>query len=401
MKEYKPAIYVTGYKRHLSLERLLNSLNKAIYPDKVNLIISLDGGHTEEVARCADLFQFKGGTKTIIKHHKNLGLRKHILWCGDKTFNHEAIILLEDDLVVAPLFYIFAKQSLSFFHDKNFVAGISLYAQAYNEYANAPFCPLELEYDQYFMQVPSSWGQAWSCDQWADFRKWYENNSSPGFIKDIVNLPNTVKKWPESSWKKYFSAYLAQSNKFFVYPYRSLTSNCADAGGFHSINGLKVLQVPLYANSKINYTFKFSDDIEHSANYDTFMEPICDFVFGENLIPKSELHIDFYNTKPIELLKERKYAITPKSNGEKIIKIPLQFKPIEINFQYYQRIGGIHPCHLIEAKKITKLNFPQRCKYRYLLIQYYDGYISGIKHSFYSFVLKLMERFAPFLFNRL
>jgi hypothetical protein len=401
MAMYEPAIYITGYKRHLSLERLLNSLNKAVYPNKVNLIISLDGGHTEEVSRCADSFQFKGGQKTVVKHHKNLGLRKHILWCGDKVLTHESIILLEDDLVVAPLFYIFAKQCLSFYHGKTFVAGISLYAQAYNEYTNTPFSPLEIEYDQYFMQVPSSWGQAWSRDQWVDFRKWYENNSDSRSIKDITNLPNTVKKWPESSWKKYFSAYISQSNKFFIYPYRSLTSNCADTGGFHSVSGLKVLQVPLYSNSNINHQFKLADRIEQSANYDAFMEPICDFLFDGKLIAKSDLHIDFHNIKPIELLKERRYAITPKSSEGKLIEIPLQFKPVEINFQYYRQTEEVLACHLIETKNIRTLTRIRNYKYNFMLIQYYESYIPGIKKSLYFVALKIIERFAPDFFKNL
>lgn len=392
MKEYKPAIYITGYKRHLSLERLLNSLNNAVYPHDVDLIISLDGGHTEEVGRCADLFQFKGGTKTVVKHCENFGLRRHILWCGDKSLDHGSIIILEDDLVVAPLFYIFTKQSLSYFDDVNFVAGVSLYAQAYNEYANSPFIPLQLDYDQYFLQVPSSWGQAWSSDQWGEFIKWYKHNKDLGSVDRINNIPDAIKKWPESSWKKYFSAYLAQSNKFFIYPYRSLTSNCADPGGFHSINGLKILQVPLYTNANLNHKFKFTKNTENTANYDAFLEPICDFILDDKLISKVDLHIDIYNTKSVMLLKERVYAITAKSSGSKIAAIPLQFKPVEKNLQYYQREAQCQPCHLVESKEIKELSLLKRHQYRYSLIQYYENYAPGLKDLLYLMTFMLLER---------
>lgn len=399
MKTYKPAIYVTAYKRHLSLKRLLNSLNNAVYPHKVNLIISLDGGHTEEVRRCAESFQFRGGEKTIVKHDQNLGLRKHILWCGDKVHAHEAIILLEDDLIVAPLFYVFAKQCLSFYHGKQFVAGISLYAQAYNEYTNTPFSPLEIDYDQYFMQVPSSWGQAWSVDHWAEFRKWYEDNSNPKSIELITNLPNVVKKWPESSWKKYFSAYLTQSNKFFVYPYRSLTSNCADIGGFHSVNGLQVLQVPLYLNSNINHHFRLTENIDNTSTYDAFMEPICDFLFDGKLILKSDLHIDIHNIKPINLLKERKYAITSKSTKERIIEIPLQFKPVEINLLHYQKTEEILTCHLTKSENIQKPTYIENKKHHLKLTLYYESHIIEIKHYIYILFIKIIKKFHHYFFN--
>lgn len=392
MKEYKPAIYITGYKRHLSLERLLTSLNNAVYPHDVDLIISLDGGHTEEVDRIAQSFQFHGGTKTIIKHCENFGLRNHILWCGDNSFEHGSIIMLEDDLVVAPLFYIFAKQSLSFFCNEKIVAGISLYAQVFNEYSNIPFQPLHNDYDHYFMQVPSSWGQAWSSDQWGGFRKWYGDNKEKISIGTMVNIPDAIKKWPDSSWKKYFSAYLAQSNKFFIYPYRSLTSNCADPGGTHSAKGLKILQVPLYLNENMNHKFKFAKNTEYTANYDAFMEPICDFLINGEFISKWDLHVDINNTKSVSLLKGRKYAITAKSDGNEIAAIPLQFKPVEVNFQYYQRESQCQQCHLVESKWVREMSLLKRQQYRYSLVHYYENYTPGLKDLLYQLTFTLLER---------
>ena len=51
----------------------------------------------------------------------------------------------------------------------------------------------------YFMQHPCSWGQAWTAKQWLSFMTFY--NTDPQITSDD-NMPESVKIWPESSWKK-------------------------------------------------------------------------------------------------------------------------------------------------------------------------------------------------------
>ena len=53
------------------------------------------------------------------------------------------------------------------------------------------------ESDVFFMQFPSSWGQAWTNKQWDLFKKWYANNCNE--IKNTNKIPDNVLSWPKSS----------------------------------------------------------------------------------------------------------------------------------------------------------------------------------------------------------
>lgn len=99
-----PAIVVVAYNRPLSVTRLLNSLSKAKYlVDNITLVISIDFENSDkhrEVVKVVNDFEWKHGQKQIIQYEKNIGLKNHIISCGDLTEVYGSIILLEDDLVV-------------------------------------------------------------------------------------------------------------------------------------------------------------------------------------------------------------------------------------------------------------------------------------------------------------
>ena len=74
--EIKPAIVVVAYRRVETLQRLLCSIDGAIYNlENVTLIISIDF-HPEnyEVIKCAETFEWSHGEKIIKKHTQNMGL---------------------------------------------------------------------------------------------------------------------------------------------------------------------------------------------------------------------------------------------------------------------------------------------------------------------------------------
>lgn len=227
--KYQPVIVVVAFNRTLSLKRILDSLLKAVYIEKTKLIISIDNnGTNQDVVELAKSFFWEFGEKEVIYQSEHLGLRKHILTCGDLTYQYGSIIMLEDDLVVSPYFYQYAVEALNYYKDANEIAGISLYNLPYTEASKLPFLPLKDDSDVYFMQVPSSLGQSWSMEHWDKFKKWFD--ASPD-LKLIKGLPIIATKyWSASSWKKYFYGYLVECNKFFVFPQVSLTTNFNDRG---------------------------------------------------------------------------------------------------------------------------------------------------------------------------
>ena len=293
-----PAIVVVTYNRTESLKRLLNSIDRADYTgyENVPLVISVDKSDRSEVLDIATSFVWKHGKKEIIEHKSNLGLRKHILACGDLTERYGAVIVLEDDLLVSPAFYDYAVQAMNFYDNDSAVSGIALYSYDYNDWARVPFTPIDDGYDNYFFQCATSWGQMWTCQQWSGFKLWYASNSDL-IINGEMGLPPSVINWPQTSWKKYFVAYTVTENKYFVYPRTSLTTNFGDAGTHVKVSSPEY-QVSLMLRTK---SYKFSHLEDSLCIYDVFyeLEARCIKVFNQEL-EKFDFECDLYGTKNLE-----------------------------------------------------------------------------------------------------
>ena len=135
----KPAIVVVAFNRPDSLKRLLGSLKKGHYPDDIKLIISIDHSpDNSPVVDCANDFEWNAGEKEIIIHPENLGLRRHILSCGDLSYKYGSVIILEDDLFVSPFFYQYSLDALDFYKDKDDIAGIGLFNYPHIERSSNP-----------------------------------------------------------------------------------------------------------------------------------------------------------------------------------------------------------------------------------------------------------------------
>lgn len=236
-----PAIVVVAFNRPQALQGLLNSLLKADYNGhEVPLVISIDGGRNKPVATLADSFVWPFGTKKTTIYPSNLGLKQHILKCGALAKEYGSIVLLEDDLEVAPGFYIYALKALSQYNHEPIVGGISLYSYAISESSYEAFATFPDGKEAYLMQFPSSWGQAWTAGQWQLFELW--QIKSPPHSEAI--LPPFVRRWGNKSWKKIFLQYLMEEGKYFVYPKTSFSTNKGYAGAHFAMH-LSLFDVPL------------------------------------------------------------------------------------------------------------------------------------------------------------
>ena len=152
-------IVVVAYNRIDSLKRLLGSLQKAEFPMPAKLIISIDRGDNADVLSFAEAFSWPFGEKQVIYQEKNLGLKAHILKCGNLTQQHDGIILLEDDLYVSPDFYRYAQECYAFVLGKNRIAGVALYNHRLSQLTEKIFEPLDDGFDNWYFQYACSWGQ--------------------------------------------------------------------------------------------------------------------------------------------------------------------------------------------------------------------------------------------------
>jgi hypothetical protein len=333
---HNPVIVVAAFNRAESLKRLLTSLSQAIYPTKVDLVISIDGGGPQDVVDVANGFVWTSGEKSVLLHDQNLGLRAHIISLGDLTYKYGSIILLEDDLMVSPWFYEYARAAENYYYNEDEVAGVSLYAYRNNENSDcAPFNPLNNGYDIFFMQTPSSWGQLWTKKQWEGFKAFYDHNPTIG-KRD--RIPENVKEWADSSWKKFYHLYLAEKKKYFVTPYFSYTTNCGEVGT-HSQKKTSLWQAQLSYGVPENFRFpKFE---EKSLKYDAYMEidPAClPFIEG---VPPEKLCVDLYGTKQLDLF-DNKYWLTIRASSQVIRSYGIELLPLENNVLYQTEGKGIN-----------------------------------------------------------
>lgn len=346
------AIVVAGYNRSGAMQRLLQSLSGAMIRGKARLYISIDGGGNEDVKKISEEFEWPFGEKELIFHDENLGLRDHILKCGDLSEKHDGIILLEDDLLVSENFYQFALQSMEYFRDDDRVEGISLYSHPYNETSQFPFMPVEDGYDNFFFQYAPSWGQVWYRDKWKEFRQWYDENKD---IKtgDGIVMPKNILLWPNSSWKKYYIHYIILKNRFFAYPRKSLTTIFSDEGTNIRIRET-FLQAPLWHGKD---TFGFSHFNDSVAVYDCFGEILPDRL--KKLAPFLEdydFEVDLYGMKPLERSKKR-YALSGRSPAKALMSFGREMKPHEENV--VMRIPG-NDIHLAEKDEFGKVPYMRK-----------------------------------------
>lgn len=327
--ERNPAIVVIGYNRPESLGRLLRSLKHAVYEkDNVPLIISLDYCDDmqirADVRNIAEEFLWSHGSKRVISSDNRLGLRNHVLLCGDLTQEFGEIIVLEDDLYVSELFYIFALHSLKFYRDDPRIAGISLFSRINNLFTKKPFYPLVDGYDNYFLQLASSWGQIWTNNQWQSFREWYKRNN---YVSQDDPLPDEMIRWPDTSWAKHYNKYIVAENKTFVYPRTSFSTNFCEIGAHYGIK-TNIEQVPLVL-SKPKLAFGSLD--QSSSKYDIFFEIYPDIITEKQPeLGKYNFEVDLNGIKTKEKIK-RKYVLTHRSMVSGIKTYGCEMVPSEQN----------------------------------------------------------------------
>lgn len=330
-----PAIVVAAWNRPHSLARLLKSLRDAHYPEvKVPLVIALDGEGDPEVVRLAEGFSWEYGPKEVIIQPQRRGLKSHILACGDLSERFGRVVLLEDDLLVSPWFYQFATLALAEYRAVEPIAGISLYCHAVME-SNAfyPFWPVCGDQGVYFLQYAVSWGQAWTAEQWQEFRGWYAahpeaGNGTAGFLEH----------WGENSWKKHFVRYLMATGRYFVCPGTAYATNFGDAG-VHFPEANAVFQVPLAQAWRAPAWRTY---VAGEEAYDASFEP--ELAWLRTLVPElgeREIEVDLHGQKDLGQ-SAKPWVLTSRPVRAALRSWGRRMKPIWQNLRYAVEGNDLH-----------------------------------------------------------
>ncbi len=345
--EYSFAIVLVCYNRIDSLKRLVDSIQRADYAPNadVTLIFSVDKSENEEIIKYANSVVWSHGKKVVRAFSERQGLRKHILQCGDYTNQYDIVVVLEDDVVVSDSFYHYAYSSAAYYFDDDDVAGISLYSFQKNWLSwDLRFEPMKGECDTYFMRIAQSWGQVWTKKKWSSFLEWYRDNSE---FKNDKRIPSVLFGWPESSWLKYHTRYCIETNKFFVYPYYSLSTNCGSAGE-HSRDSCQDYQVELQTGKK---HFEFQRFEEGAIKYDEFMNRIGLEKYLGGI--SGSLLVDLYCTR--DNYSGFDYLLTTKRLKKTVVKTySLSYHPIELSIINNQTGDGIYLYDLRKNEKNRK-----------------------------------------------
>ncbi len=319
--EAKITLVVVGYNRADALRRVLRSLEKAdyIYSD-VRLVISLDYSGKEDVIQTAEGFVWKYGEKIVLRHPKRLGLRRHIISCGDLTEKYGAVMILEDDLYVSPDFYNYSMKALEKYGDHPKIAGIALNTKRELLESAYPFFPLQRGDDIFFQQFATSWGQVWNEKMWKGFRAWYDTHQQLPRHREV---PEVVLNYPDTSWAKFYQTYIVDTGKYFVYSYHSLTTNFGDAGQHFGTASSSSQSVLFYGRQDYRMP-----EFEEGVKYDIYGEPAG---LGRHLgVPEEEFTCDMWGRKRQEAY--RRYVLSSRRLPYQVMKsFGLRMKPMELN----------------------------------------------------------------------
>lgn len=383
--EKNPVIVVVAYNRLEPLKRLLNSLERIVVSEgEARLIISIDNDDDKNqfIADYANKFNWTLGPKEVVYHKKRLGLKEHILKCGNLTKKFDRVILLEDDLYVSPYFLEYTKKAQDFYMNDEHIAGVSLYHYRHNEVDKAPFMPFADDSDVYFIQMASSWGQSWTQKQWGEFWNWYSNNPD---LTSIKGLPQNILAWKETSWKKYFISYLIDTHKYFVFPVQSYTTNFNDPGThylFHS----HYSQSPLMVRYKEPSFMAFKDARNvYDVNFEIVPETIK--LFNRELSPY-DFEVDLYGTKPATSVN-KPYLLTIKPCKNPIASFARALKPHEVNIFYNLYGNDIHLCRKEDVLKNEQDKMDMVRNFPYYFRNIFDRREMNL---FYKYLLKRKVR---------
>ena len=367
-------IVVVAYNRLESLKRIAGSLLQAEYPQGAELIISIDRGDNRDVLDYADGFAWPFGEKRVIYLPENLGLKRHILTCGDLTKDYDGIILLEDDLVVSPDFYRYAQECFDFVKGKRGIAGVALYNHRLSQLTEKIFEPLEDGFDNWYFRYACSWGQLWLKESWADFRAWFYEHENYDFAGSD-KIPDHIKDWGAHSWLKYHIAYCIETDKYFLYP-RVARTTCFSDAGVNFSHRENTFQVPLMAGGRAG-ALRLSEPDTSKAVYDQWMEnKYLEDCLEENVC------IDLYGSKTNFEAKEYLLTTGTVENAECIRSYGREMRPQEWNVLYGVPGEDIRLYKLTDASRKLPVSAVQKRKDA-------DYYIRGISYPYKKTILGL------------
>lgn len=232
-------VVITDRRPH-SLSRLLQSAAKSTFlGDQVDLTVHMEQSADRVTRMLVNSFMWRQGQKMIRHRIRKGGLMPAIVESWYPSNDDEYAVLLEDDIEVSPLFYVWSKYAiLKYRYSGNSEAyrlmyGISLYAPRNLELVPAgrvTFDPNSVllpagyaDHTPYASQVPCSWGGVYFPEHWREFHAYLvtrlnDLNLPKDHQERLISVPGSRSdKW-KKSWKKYFIEMVYLRASVMLYP---------------------------------------------------------------------------------------------------------------------------------------------------------------------------------------
>ena len=257
----------------------------------------------------AGSFQWDFGDKFMRHRVRRGGLMLAVVEAWYPEGDHEYAVLLEDDVEVSPLFYVWIKYNIlkyryspeSSLYQRMF--GVSMYSQKFVEThlaGRSPFNPEDIfietpEYElrtPFLLQLPCSWGAVYFPEHWREFHEYVADR-----LLDIewnktslqsVQIPNSrTNRW-SNSWKKLFIEMIYMRGYVMLYPnffnFTSFSTNHLEWGTHtkQQRNSAGTFLVPLMTDSE-----RLLDDLPNRRLPDWESLPVLDL--WANLATSAEL----------------------------------------------------------------------------------------------------------------
>lgn len=234
------------YNRPNHAQEVIEALLKNPEALKSELYIFCDGAKkntaAEELENIRETQNFAQSVSGFKKVHlkistANLGLKKSIIQgLSEVLQNNSKVIVLEDDIIVAPHFLHFQNEALAKYLNDNRVAGVSGYSFPIKE--TSPF----------FTRTGSCWGWGTFKRVWDNFKEEQHKLDLSQIDSDELGLFNVCghvysdmfeknKLGKLQSWAVEFYVYYFSKKQYFIMPGANLVNNIGfDGSGTHKIN---------------------------------------------------------------------------------------------------------------------------------------------------------------------
>jgi hypothetical protein len=191
-----------------------------------------------------------------------------------------------------------------------------------------------------------------------DFRKWHNKAM-------LLNVPHQIKPW-KKSWKKYYVAYMIETDKYFVYPFVSYTNELGEAG-VHYNEQLTLNTVSLYTDLLPRTNFQPFENADYL--YDAFFElkPATIELNGK----KIKVEFDLSANKHLDEIKEDYFVSGCRYESEIMASFDNRFIPYELNILQNQKGNSffLYKKSTVKESKKRKYEFELITGKRKFLVQ--------------------------------